>query len=274
MLKRRILTAAGLVCAVILMLYGLSLRHGQHYRPDYERVNLREVLEREDGSELNQAQLELIFLQTGLGEKAVSKLSAEEVLAAQEHFFAQEETECRSAFYGLVWEESRKTPGETLCLEAVQPGDIIISLSTHTLGWLHGHAGLILSDGRVLESTLIGSDSGIFSLQHWNRYAGYAVVRVRNLPEAAGRRAALFAEQSLTEVPYRLTAGLRGEKFRERKEEGFGVQCAYLVWYAWMEQGIDLDSDGGRIVTPEDILFSERVEIVQIYGMNPELFKP
>lgn len=278
-----IVLAAGLSAAAA---GGFLHRHGrQRYRPDYEPVPLYEILEKETFSPED---YRVLLYQTGLGETVVSELSKEEVLAAQEEFFSEKKTRCTSVFYGLVWEDRRteeemqeeqegqEVKGSAFAygLAAAQPGDILISLSAHTLGWRHGHAGLVLSGERVLESTVIGSDSGIYPLHRWNRYADYAVLRVKGVPEAEREQAAFFAEQNLAGVPYRLTAGLTDGKFRDSQEESFGVQCAYLVWYAWMAQGVDLDSDGGSLVTPEDILYSPELEILQVYGMNPELFKP
>lgn len=34
------------------------------------------------------------------------------------------------------------------------------------------------------------------------------------------------------------------------------------------------NSDGGRLVTSADLLHSDLLEVVQVYGMNPELFAP
>lgn len=49
----------------------------------------------------------------------------------------------------------------------------------------------------------------------------------------------------------------------------FGMQCAYLVWYAWNHFGYDLDSDGGHFVTSADLLHSDLLEVVQVYAMEP-----
>ena len=53
-------------------------------------------------------------------------------------------------------------------------------------------------------------------------------------------------------------------------EAWFGAHCSYLIWYAWNRFGYDLDSDGGRLVTCDDILNSPLVEIVQVYGLDLE----
>ena len=73
-------------------------------------------------------------------------------------------------------------------------------------------------------------------------------------------------------VPYHLSAGFIGAKAPETDAPYFGVHCAYLVWYAWNHFGYDLDSDGGRLVTASDLLHSDLLEVVQLYGMAPQEF--
>ena len=68
---------------------------------------------------------------------------------------------------------------------------------------------------------------------------------------------------------YHLTAGLIGDKFQDADSPWFGLQCAYLPWYAWKAAGVDLDSDGGRLVSSYDLLHSDQVEIVQLFGIDP-----
>ena len=49
-----------------------------------------------------------------------------------------------------------------------------------------------------------------------------------------------------------------------------GTQCAHLIWLAYAQFGYDLDSDGGWIVTPKDLANSPLLEVVQVYGMDPD----
>ncbi len=42
------------------------------------------------------------------------------------------------------------------------------------------------------------------------------------------------------------------------------------MWYAYHKFGIDIDSNGGKIVTPYQILNSENLSVVQVFGMDPE----
>lgn len=150
----------------------------------------------------------------------------------------------------------------------LQPGDIILTLSTHSLGWRHGHAGLILDETSVLECTTWGQDSVVVDVGHWSTYSNYAVLRVKGVTEELQQEIAMYARENLCGIPYHLSAGFIGEKAPDIEENQFGLQCAYLVWYAWQHFGYDLDSDGGRLVTAQDLLNSKLLEVVQTHGME------
>ena len=66
-------------------------------------------------------------------------------------------------------------------------------------------------------------------------------------------------------VPYRLTTGVFSKKSPRNLKTS---QCAHFVWYAYKKFGIDLDSNGGKVVKPQDIALSDKVELVQAYGFN------
>ena len=52
------------------------------------------------------------------------------------------------------------------------------------------------------------------------------------------------------------------------------TQCSHLVWYPYAQFGYDIDSDGSWLVTPKDITNSEYLEVVQVYGVDPEEIWP
>ncbi len=74
-----------------------------------------------------------------------------------------------------------------------------------------------------------------------------------------------FAENNLLGVPYEGLAGLLTNKNEIKK-----TQCAHIVWYAFKQFGIDLDSNGGLLVTPYDICNSEHLELVQVFGFDKD----
>lgn len=229
--------------------------------PSYEQITLTENTD-----------YKTFWMQTGLGKSVVERLLSENdmrtIREVQEAFFSRDQIQCISVF-GWIVRSDRVEKKETAPLVDLQPGDILLSFSTHTLGWNHGHAGLVLNEKEVLECTSLGKKSRIVNTKHWRKYSNYIVLRVKGVGQEMQEQVASYARECLLDMPYRLSAGIFGTKAIDVTERHFGLQCAYLVWYAWQTVGYDLDGDGGRLVTPNDILESDKVEIIQLYGINP-----
>lgn len=117
-----------------------------------------------------------------------------------------------------------------------------------------------------------GADSACFPAQEWTDYTNYAVLRLKDSPPETGQKVADYGLSTLLGVPYHLTSGFIGPKAPDPEAWQFGLHCSYLVWYAYQHFGYDLDSDGGRLVSAYDLLHSDLVEVVQIYGMDPRQF--
>jgi len=181
---------------------------------------------------------------------------------------------CESIFGWITREDRMITDGEEYAqgpdFTDLQPGDILLTLSTHSLGWRHGHVGLVIDENTTLESALIGTDSSYADPQNWRKYSNYCVLRVKGVSSEQQQAVVKYACENLYGVPYHLSAGFLKEKAPSSDSSGFGLQCAYLVWYAWYQLGYDLDSDGGRLVTASDLLASDLLEVVQVYGMGKE----
>ncbi len=270
MRKKKFIKIIGIILVVlILILVGLYLiqRFWAHrtevFKPDYAMLELTP-----------ESDYETIFLQTGLGTPAVDKLlkngQFSVILEAQRLFFNQPEVSCEPLLGWFTREDHSKSPkGYFVDLE---PGDIIVTTSTHSLGWRHGHAGLVLDKDTVLESTVWGEDSTVNDIDFWKRYSNYAVLRVKDASIEERRVAADYAYKYLLGVPYSFMAGFLGPKASDTDSKGFGVHCTYLVWYVWNHFGVNLDSDGGRLVSAYDLINSDKLEVVQLYGMDPKMF--
>lgn len=266
--QKRLLALLLLIAGVFLILYLLQrlwAHRTDPFVPDYPRVTLTE-----------QSDPETIFLQTGLGPSTAAQLLAQgdlqTILEIQNAFFTPTESVCTPLLGWFTREDRLAQPGPPLI--DLQPGDILISLSTHTIGWRHGHAGLVMENGTVLESAVLGADSVLADAECWRTYSNYAVLRPKRASPEVRQAVARFGRESLLGMPYRLTCGLIGAKAPDPDTPGFGLHCSYLVWYAWNRFGYDLDSDGGRLVTATDLLFSEQLELVQVCGMDPRAFSP
>lgn len=261
---RVVVTAAEVMFFPILIMHYLQhipVHEHTRFVPDYPMVELTK-----------ETDAETFLMQTGLGEATVERLIEEKrwdlILGAQQDFFAPPEVTCRDLLGWFTKEERVRQIPESALVD-LQPGDILLTLSTHSLGWRHGHAGLVIDESTVLECGVWGQDSALCRAQHWKGYASYAHLRVKSVTQERQQEVAEYALENLNGVPYHLSAGFLGPKAPKTTDSYFGLQCAYLVWYAWQEFGVDLDADGGRLVVADDILASPYLEIIQIYGMEP-----
>ena len=283
---KRLLVLAGLLaallCAMLLAQTLVAHRPGTFFTPDYAQEDLSTLLAQDS---LSDSDYQTLFLQTGLGRSAVDRLlSAGEAGRAairqiQATFFADYTITCDPLLGWFTREDHlQDASGQTVYapeLVDLQPGDILITLSTHSLGWRHGHAGLVVEteDGlAALECVVLGTNSRVVSLDHWRNYSNVAVLRVKGLDAEGRKEAADYAMEHLLDIPYHLSAGFLGPKAPDPDSFYFGRQCSYLVWYAWNAMGYDLDSDGGRLASSYDLLHSDLLEVVQLYGMDPRLF--
>lgn len=242
-----------------------------------DRQDIHDILKKK---RLSNREYMLLFEQTGLGRAAIDDLRKEKhggeknILSFQELFLSSREIRCcRSSFF-TKHDKSVFKNGETAPLAPLEDGDILISFSSHTMGWKHGHAGLVVDGkkGLCLEALMPGCESKIKTVQHWRKCADFVVLRLKESSEEERKAIAAFAHQNLQDIPYSLLSGI----FDRREKEDFRemtAQCAYLIWYAFMQFGYDLDGDGGRLVTIGDLLESPHLEVVQIFGSAPERIK-
>ncbi len=167
----------------------------------------------------------------------------------------------------------------------VRNGDIFISMSTHTLGWRHGHAAVVIDAERgiTLEAALWGKPSEKMRMWHWSSYANAVHLRVSEEAAASalaasgiardtsiaasaqlGCLAAAFAEEYENGVMYGLFSGIPDKAPAPSAFEK--TQCAHLVWYAYKQFGLDLDADGSWLVTPRDIAKSDKLVVIEAFG--------
>lgn len=263
---QHVVLALVLIIISILLLNYLVQRFWVHrdgfFVPDYEKVTLTE-----------ESDYETIFLQTGLGKSAVDKLLEQDdfqaILDAQDVFFAEQDVECK-ALLGWFTREDRLS--EKYQLVDLQPGDVLLTTSTHSVGWRHGHAALVLDEYTTLECAVWGQNSCKCSVSAWKDYSNVLVLRMKDTTAEERQAVVDYALENLEDVPYHISSGFLGPKAPETDASYFGLHCTYLVWYAWYQFGYDIDSDGGRLVSAQDILDSDMFEVVQVYGMDPREF--
>ena len=105
----------------------------------------------ENGEELTEKDYDIILTETGLGKPAVESFSEEEkfekVKEYSEYYLADKDYKCVREGVFACHEYIADENGNAIQNPAfanIQNGDIIITLSIHSLGWRHGHAAIVV----------------------------------------------------------------------------------------------------------------------------------
>lgn len=276
-----------IVTLVILILFltvlgmhfsGVYINHHIRYYPDYQKIDLYPILEK---NELSQEDYKTLFYQTGLGPIAIDELRAKDnyshemILSFQEDFFADTPyIPFRDGFVTAAYnvdEEGNRV--NAFDLAPYHNGYVFLTNASHTLGWRHGHTAIITDEisGESIEALTLGEDSTLSSVSSWRRRPTFIMLRLKDVPQETLDDIASYAKENLVGIPYHLTVGLFSPK-NPPIDELSGTHCSHLVWYPFMQFGYDIDSDGGWLVSPHDIMHSELFEVVQIYGLDPDDF--
>ena len=266
---------AGIVC--IFFISGSVAERSAHLSPDYSMTDLTGIL---SASHLTQADYKTLYYQAGLGKPAVDALLAkgdagrQEILEIQQAFFAPVQYECTwnspiSKEEHAIGPDGYWRPETKLA--PLENGDILITKNSHIGGWRNGHAALVVDadNETTLESVVIGRNSKTQDYDKWRTFPSFLVLRLKDTPEEERETIARSAMNNLNDIPYYFPAGVLSPKYQPPGSVT-GPQCSHLVWLAYFHFGYDLDSDSGMIVTPKDIANSPLLEIVQIYGVDPD----
>ncbi len=235
-----------------------------HIAPIAEKKDISQLIKK-DISDYTDDDYKVIFQQTGLGRSAVNSLSSTKLLAAyQESYFA--EIEYRCTMNSPVSFEERIEDSQVL-LAPLEDGDVLVTSASHVFSWRNGHAAIVIDaeNGITLEAVVIGKNSKVQDTDKWRNYPNFVVLRLKDAKKTERAAIARSAYDYLNDIPYVATIGIIPSKYSEL-ENASGTQCAHLVWLAYAAHGYDIDSDGGLIVTPNDILESELFEVIQVYG--------
>ncbi len=238
------------------------------WSPDYDMVDISYILDKES---LSDDDYNLLYEQTGLTKIGIDDMLAKgqknQILRIQREFFAEPSFRCSKFHFcvGMFVKKRGAYPHAPL-----QDGDIIYSPSTYISFVNISHAAIAVNGGNfVVEAYGYGNPTQCSSAGTFFVYPEFVILRPK-AGEEAGKRAAEFVEENLIDVPYDIMTGIFGEKAPDNLKT---THCSHLPWYAYYMTGIDLDSNGGKIVTPKDILNSPYLEVVQVYGMDIDDFK-
>ncbi len=219
-----------------------------HIYPAYEKVDIESLLHKgeihknevhkdvafmEGG--LQSGDYQLLYEQTGLGKSGVDYLfligQERRLLELQDNYFAAVTVDCQSNT--LVTREERiaqvfpettsnqETPRTRVYIPYVEAGDILISFNCHVFGWRNGHVGLVVDAEKrlTLEASELGTQSKVVSMNHWERYPSFVVLRLKGTTKESRADIAEFAKEYLVNIPYSLQAGMLDRISRRLKQE-------------------------------------------------------
>ncbi len=247
-----------------------------YIRPDYEKTDLTNILSKEVLSDDDYKEL---FYQTGLGKIAVDEIlkdkisGKQNILQFQQDFFKDYNVLCERIAIIVSQESLVNDDGKPLYgfnLAPYENGYVLLTKATHSLGWRHGHAGIVTDakNQETLEAVLLGTDTMLQNINKWRIYPSFIMLKLKDASQERLDEIAEFAKNNMLDIPYGLTVGLTSKK-NPAPEKIISTQCAHVVWYPLMQFGYDTDSDGTWLVTPKDMANSDLFEIVQIYGVDP-----
>ena len=231
--------------------------------PNYPRQDLSAVLAKEEWSDED---YDLIYRQTGLTRAYFEGLDArpdeEFILRCQNDLFFEGEYEHDADTFGTAHDYF---PDEYFAMVELEPGDVLISASVHTMGWKNGHAALVVGGSSVLQAFGVGTVSDIVSPSWFRRAANFMVLRPK-LEKSETDRVVSWALKNMNGVEYSLFTGIFSPK--DQTDDPRDTQCAHLVWQAYYACGYDIDSTGGPVVSPKNIANSDLFEVIQVNGFD------
>lgn len=248
-----------------LIAYEDAVRDDAKWEKIAEKINNNIFLTTED--------YEIVMSQTGLGKSAFDSLifqgRMDKIEDYREYFLLDKEFYCYREGVFACHESIKDSNDEFIDnppFADIRNGDIIVTLSIHSLGWRHGHAAIVVDaeKGLCIQANMVGEKSGYGYVNTWKDFPMVALLRVKDESSEKTEEIAKYAEDNLRGLPYSLFSGI--VTGRNSEKVPYATQCAHLVWYAYYHFGIDISPQGGRIITPYDFLKSGKLEVVQVYG--------
>ncbi len=269
MKKRVVMWVAVLFFALLFLGNLLRNEFAVRQMPMTGKEDITAVLQKET---LTENDYRYLLCQTGLGASAIEDIRKDTfsfrdaILAFQEQYF--EPIEHRSEFIFFPTTKEETIQGEEIVLPPLRDGDILITRATHTLGFRHGHAAIVIdaAKGKTVESVLLGEKSSVQRVAKWKKYPSLLILRPKR--EELAIKAAKFAEEHLVGVDYSLFVGLL-QKDKQHQNVIQSTHCSHLVWQAYWAAGLDLDGNGW-LVLPQNIAASDELEVAFAYGFDAE----
>lgn len=234
------------------------------WSPEYEREDISHIL----NGEIDADGYDTLYRQTGLTRIGVDELLAEgradRILELQESFFARDDYE--PELFGAFVCAYDRVGGVPYAYPKLRDGDVICCFATYLSFIQIGHCGIVVDaeSGVIAESAGYSSVLKLVSADTFFTCTSFIVLRPR-CDESTRAAAVKYVEENMLGAEYDILAGIFESKNRTPLR---ATHCSHAVWYAYDKVGVDIDSNGGKIVTPLDISRSENLDIVAARGVD------
>lgn len=266
-LKRVLKTVAFILLPFVLIAAvleaGVFISHSSPPFTPIGKADISDIIEKDVFSNED---YKVLFEQTGLTKVSVDALIADnkknDLLKFQKNYFSQVEfVPEQFAPFTCCHVTEKEIPTAPL-----QKGDIIITPTTHFSFFKVGHAALVV-DGEerlIINATGYDHPSSIDPIDTVTQRPAFIILRPK-IDSQKRLDAVEYAVNNLKDLPYSVSLGIIGNKYEETPTR---TNCGHIVWYAYKKMGLDIDSNGGKLVLPRDIAYSDNFELVQVYGMD------
>ena len=274
--KRRLYLGFSIFLAVVFTLFCIG-QIGHLYSdstlrfwtPDYEKIDISALIEK---PALSDEEYELLYRQTGLTKLGIDDMRKDEagrnkIKEIQNCLFENYDvTTRRFGTFTYTEELGAKGKKQFAAIADLQDGDILVSSSMYVSWWRLGHAALVV-DGehnQILEAIKPGHKSEVGNVDVFFYRANFILLRPK-VDEAIKKKAVAYAKENLIGIKYSLYTGFFSPKLEAQQSTS---NCGHIVWRAYKEYGVDVDSNGGKLVLPKDIFQSKYMQVVQVFGLD------
>ena len=254
------------ICVLLILELGsvAASQLAPPWSPDYEREDILNLLD----DDISAQDYDKLYRQTGLTRIGIDDLLADgrrgRIMQIQDSFFRTDDY--ASELFGIFLCAYDSADGMPYAYPKLRDGDVVCCFSTYLSFIEIGHCGIVVDgeSGILAESAGYSSEFELVSADNFFTCTSYVVLRPK-CDEQTRAAAVRYVEENMLGTKYDILAGVFERKDREPLR---ATQCAHAVWYAYYKVGVDIDSNGGKIVTPLDISRSDELEIVAVRGVN------
>lgn len=245
---------------LVLLVFVTKDECNAHTMPTVKPCDISSIVEKKIWTEND---YKTLTMQTGLTQASLDILKQTnriyDIYYTQKAYFTPIKTTCTPKY---MLSRTERLNSALSPITALENGDILITPCSHVLGFRNGHCAIVVDaeKGITLEAPFIGRNSDFGTVNRWQKYASVAVYRLKDVDAETRDKIAKNSAKTLINKPYSLFAGILSN-------DSETTHCSYLVWSAFKTFGFDLNSDGGRIITPSDISKSPLLELKQVYGL-------